>query len=181
MLADSPLRVPEVERTVRRIYRRHHEHGDEFNIRTGLDAWSEIERVIMVMNTVAGGIAGISLLVGGIGIMNIMLVSVTERTREIGVRKALGATRDAILLQFMVEAIVLCLFGGVLGLMFGIGIGQAIAGLINNLTGMDFVSVVSRNMMLFAVLFSTFVGVVFGVYPAWSGSKLDPVDALRHE
>ena len=132
-------------------------------------------------NAVAGGIAGISLIVGGIGIMNIMLVSVTERTREIGVRKALGAKRATILLQFMVEAVILCLIGGLLGIMLGLGLGAGIAAYITSLTKMTFISVISPSMMLFAAGFSMFVGVTFGVYPAWRASRLDPVEALRHE
>jgi len=130
---------------------------------------------------VAGGIAGISLIVGGIGIMNIMLVSVTERTREIGVRKALGATRSNILWQFLIEALILCMFGGMLGILLGLGLGSALAAYITSLTGMTFISVISQKMMFLAVGFSLFVGVTFGVYPAWRASQLDPVEALLHE
>ncbi|MCD6308512.1 MAG: ABC transporter permease [Candidatus Latescibacteria bacterium] len=173
--------VPAVAEAMKRVYKRLHEHGEEFNIRTGEQAIEEINRVLLIMKAVAGGIAGISLIVGGIGIMNIMLVSVTERTREIGIRKALGAKRGAILFQFLVEAVVLCLFGGMLGVMLGLGLGSLIAIYITSLTKMTFISVVSPKMMLLAVSFSVFVGVTFGVYPAWRASRLDPVDALRHE
>lgn len=179
--AKSPEHIDEVVDAMKRIYRRYHEHGDEFNIRTGEVAIEEINRVLLIMKAVAGGIAGISLLVGGIGIMNIMLVSVTERTREIGIRKALGATRSNILHQFMVEAVVLCLFGGMLGIGLGLMIGKIISLYITSLTGMTFLSVISPNLMFFTVGFSLFVGLTFGVYPAWRASRLDPVECLRYE
>jgi len=113
--------------------------------------------------------------------MNIMLVSVTERTSEIGIRMALGAKRSNILFQFVVEAVILCLFGGLLGICLGLLLGSGIATYITHLTKMPFRSVVSPNMMFFAVGFSLFVGLTFGVYPAWRASRLDPVEALRHE
>jgi len=177
----SPEYIDEVAAAMRRVYRRLHEHGDEFNIRTGVEALEEVNRTLLIMKIVAGGIAGISLIVGGIGIMNIMLVSVTERTREIGTRKALGATRSNILWQFLVEAVILCLVGGMLGVILGLLLGTGLAAYITSLTGMDFISVISPKMMFFAVGFSLFVGVVFGVYPAWRASRLDPVEALRYE
>ena len=177
----SPEVVEEVVEAMKRVYKRLHEHGDEFGIRTGQEAMEHINKVLLIMKAVAGGIAGISLLVGGIGIMNIMLVSVTERTREVGIRKAMGAKRANILWQFLVEAVVLCLFGGLLGIMLGLGIGAVIAAYITSLTNMTFTSVIPPNMMLLAVGFSLFVGITFGVYPAWRASQLDPVEALRHE
>ncbi|MCE5250013.1 ABC transporter permease [bacterium] len=176
-----PEDVSEIADTMRRVYKRIHEHGDEFNIRTGDAAMEEINRVLMIMKAVAGGIAGISLLVGGIGIMNIMLVSVTERTREIGIRKALGATRSNILHQFIVEAVVLCLFGGMLGIGLGLLFGKVISLYISSITHMTFLSVISPKLMMIAVGFSLFVGLTFGVYPAWRASRLDPVEALRYE
>ena len=179
--AKRPEDVEEVAEAMKRVYKRRHEHGDEFNIRTGLEELAEINKVLLIMKAVAGGIAGISLLVGGIGIMNIMLVSVTERTREIGVRKSLGAKRSNILWQFMVEAVVLCLVGGILGIILGFTLGAGIAAYITSLTNMTFISVISLKMMLFAAGFSLFVGVTFGVYPAWRASRLNPVEALRHE
>jgi len=179
--ATSPEHTPEVVAAIKRVYKRLHKHGEDFNIRTMEQEMQQISRVILIMKAVAGGIAGISLLVGGIGIMNIMLVSVTERTREIGVRKALGAKRGAILLQFIVEAIVLCMIGGALGILLGIGFGAGMAALITKLTSITFISVMSTKMMIFAVSFSLFVGVTFGSYPAWRASRLDPVEALRQE
>ncbi len=179
--AKQPEDVEEVADAMRRVYRRIHPHGDEFIIRTGLEMLDEINKIILIMKAVAGGIAGISLLVGGIGIMNIMLVSVTERTREIGIRMALGAKRSNILWQFLVESVVLCLAGGILGIVLGVLIGGGIAAYITSLTHMTFSSVISQKMMLFAVGFSLFVGTTFGVYPAWRASKFDPVEALRYE
>ena len=166
---------------MRRVYRRYHDHGDDFNIRTGEAELDQINRVLLIMKAVAGGVAGISLIVGGIGIMNIMLVSVTERTREIGIRKALGATRSNILHQFIVEAVVLCLFGGMLGIGLGVLIGKVISLYITSLTHMTFLSVISPKLMLISVGFSLFVGLTFGVYPAWRASRLDPVESLCHE
>ncbi|MFC1509393.1 ABC transporter permease [Candidatus Omnitrophota bacterium] len=179
--AKSPEYVQEVADAMRRVYKRRHVHGKDFNIRTGAAALEQINKVILIMKAVAGGIAGISLLVGGIGIMNIMLVSVTERTREIGIRKSLGATRSNILHQFMVEAIVLCLFGGLLGVGLGLLFGKGISAYITSITKMSFLSVMSPSLTLIAVGFSLFIGVTFGVYPAWRASQLDPVEALRHE
>ncbi|MBN1293776.1 MAG: ABC transporter permease [Candidatus Latescibacteria bacterium] len=179
--AKSPEYVDEVVDAMKRVYRRYHDHGDEYNIRTGEGELEEINRVLLIMKAVAGGVAGISLIVGGIGIMNIMLVSVTERTREIGVRKALGATRSNILHQFIVEAVVLCLFGGMLGIGLGLIIGKAISIYITSITHMTFISLISPKLMMIAVGFSLSVGLIFGVYPAWRASRLDPVEALRHE
>ncbi len=179
--AKTPADVGTVVESMRRVYKRLHAHGDDFNIRTGQEALDQVNKILFILKVVAGGIAGISLLVGGIGIMNIMLVSVTERTREIGIRKALGANRSVILSQFLIEAIVLCLFGGLLGLALGYIIGSGLAMYITKLTGMTFISVLSVKMMALAVGFSLFVGVTFGVYPAWRASRLDPVDALRYE
>jgi len=179
--AQRPEYVDDVADAMRRVYKRLHAHGEDFMIQTGQEVLEEINKVLLIMKIVAGGIAGISLIVGGIGIMNIMLVSVTERTREIGVRKALGATRSNILWQFLIEAVTLCMFGGFLGILLGLGLGSALAAYITSLTDMTFISVISQKMMIFAVGFSLFVGVTFGVYPAWRASQLDPVEPLLHE
>jgi putative ABC transport system permease protein len=173
--------VDEIAASMRHVYKRLHEHGEEFEIMTGAAALEEVNRLILILKIIAGSVAGISLLVGGIGIMNIMLVSVTERTREIGVRKAVGAKRSDILMQFMVEALVLCLFGGLLGIVLGLSIGAGLAAFIESKTNWIFVGVVSIKMMVFAVGFSAAVGLIFGVYPAWRASRLNPVEALRME
>jgi putative ABC transport system permease protein len=123
-----------------------------------------------------GGIAAISLLVGGIGIMNIMLVSVTERTREIGIRKAIGAQRSAILMQFLIEAVVLSLTGGLLG----VGASYLILTLLRGPIGMPELTVSMGSLQL-ALSFSTAIGILFGIYPANKASKLKPIDALRYE
>ncbi len=128
-----------------------------------------------LMSLVVSAIASISLLVGGIGIMNIMLVTVTERVKEIGVRKALGATPGDILGQFLIESMMLTLFGGIIGVFAGNSLSKAVAGVINMpLT-------VNVSFTLIALLFSTGIGMFFGIYPAWKASKLDPIVALNHE
>ena len=134
-----------------------------------------INQITATMTLMLGGIAGISLLVGGIGIMNIMLVSVTERTREIGIRKALGAKRKHILSQFVVEAMTLSSIGGIIGILVGYGIASGIA----RLGGWPLVFSVPTVLLAFG--FSLGVGLFFGIYPAHKASRLDPVQALSYE
>ncbi|MCD6308511.1 MAG: ABC transporter permease, partial [Candidatus Latescibacteria bacterium] len=181
IVADAPEYVPLISERIRSQLKRQHDHGEEYRIRTGENEIVRFNRVVTIMKIVAGGIAGISLLVGGIGIMNIMLVSVTERTREIGIRKALGATRRAVMSQFLIEAMVLCLFGGALGILLGLGIGAGISAYVKKLTDLPFESIVTPGLMAFAIMYSAIIGLFFGVYPAWRASKLDPIDALRYE
>jgi putative ABC transport system permease protein len=127
------------------------------------------------MTALLGAVAAVSLLVGGIGIMNIMLVSVTERTREIGIRLAVGAMENEVLLQFLVEAVTLSLLGGVAGVAAGLGAAAAGAALLN----VPFV--LNLWIVIVAFLFSGAVGVVFGYFPARKAAQLNPIDALRHE
>lgn len=134
-----------------------------------------IGQITSVMTTIIGSIAGISLLVGGIGVMNIMLVSVTERTREIGIRKALGATRAQILVQFLIESVVLTLIGGLLGIALGLG-G---ASLVSLFAGWP--SLVSWQIVYGGVLFSMLIGIIFGLIPANKAARLDPIESLRYE
>ena len=181
VMAASPDHVNDVVKQISYVLRGFHEHGDDYRVRTAEEGIESFNRVVTIMKAVAGGISGISLIVGGIGIMNIMLVSVTERTREIGIRMALGAKRRSIMFQFLIESIVLCLFGGILGILLGISIGAGISAYVKNLTKMPFESVVTPGLMMFAVLYSAAIGLFFGVYPAVRASALDPVEALRHE
>jgi len=153
------------------------ELGDEdyFSVTNNSAILDMVGEVTGTMTVVLAGIAAISLLVGGIGIMNIMLVSVTERTREIGVRKAIGAKRGDILSQFIIEAVVLCLLGGLIGLVLGYG-GLAIAGGL-----MDMAFSMSASTISLALGFSLAVGLIFGIYPANKASRLRPIEALRYE
>ena len=172
--------VERVVAAVRRILRRHHEHGDEFEVETSEGQIDNANEFFRVLQQVGGGIAGISLLVGGIGIMNILLVSVAERTREIGIRKALGAKPRHILGQFLAESVVLSMVGGLLGILSGLGLGLGAAFVIQQLApGAPFTSIVSAESVLWAVGFSSAVGIFFGVYPAFRAARLDPVEALR--
>jgi putative ABC transport system permease protein len=166
---------------IRRVLRRYKEHGDEFQVQTADSQIQEVNKVFGIMKMVVGGIAFVSLLVGGIGIMNIMLVSVTERTREVGIRKAIGAKRWHILSQFLIESAFLCLIGGLLGVLFGLALGFGLSALITHLAHEPFPSVVSIQATLIALVFSAFWGIIFGVFPAWKASRLDPVEALRYE
>jgi len=133
------------------------------------------DQILGTLSLAIGAIAGISLVVGGIGIMNIMLVSVTERTREIGIRKALGARTKDILVQFLIESMIISAIGGVIGTALGSGI--AVIGM--SIAGAELV--ISPIVVLFAVLFSAMVGMFFGIYPARKAAKLDPIEALRYE
>ena len=165
----------EIERVLRR------EHGiapgkdNDFQIRDFTQFLATMEETTKTFTFLLGGIAAVSLLVGGIGIMNIMLVSVTERTREIGIRKALGATKRNILMQFLVEALVLCFMGGVIGIVMGVGGAIALSKIANWST------YVSMPAVGLALLFSAGVGVFFGIWPAQRAARLDPIQALRYE
>lgn len=146
---------------------------DDFTVFTQGETLSLLQNILSIMTLMLAGIASISLLVGGIGIMNIMLVSVTERTREIGIRKAVGARTMDIMVQFVIEAVMLSAFGGLVGI--GLGIGFAL--ILNNWLPAQ-ITAWSVSMAFF---FSAGVGVFFGVYPAWKAARLDPIEALRYE
>jgi putative ABC transport system permease protein len=153
---------------------------DNFAVMIATRYIEEIQKTSMVVTTIALGVVGISLLVGGVGIMNIMLVSVSERTREIGLRKAVGARSSAILLQFLVEAVMLCLLGGVVGLLAGQGITSIIVSFIPKEAEVTRIIVPPLAIVL-ALTFSGSVGLVFGMFPAIKAARLDPIEALRHE
>ena len=177
--AESAERIPEVVGQLEALLRQRHripEGGeDDFLIRNMQDMLEMATSTAQTMTILLGAIAGVSLLVGGIGIMNIMLVSVTERTREIGVRMAVGARGADILLQFLVEAVVLSVSGGLIG----IGLGYGVAHLVSVKFGWN--TLVSPDSVALAFLFSAVIGVFFGFYPARKAAGLDPIEALRYE
>jgi putative ABC transport system permease protein len=154
--------------------------ADDFTVFSQQDLLTTFQSITGILTIFLGGIAGISLLVGGIGIMNIMLVSVTERTREIGLRKALGARRRDILIQFLTESSLLSLFGGIIGIILGWLISFAV-GQIAAASGTPFTPVVGMDAITLATLFSAAVGLFFGIYPANRAAGLEPVEALRYE
>jgi putative ABC transport system permease protein len=159
-----------------------YEKDKDFDIKTTTEIAQMLGMITGTMTLMLASIAGISLLVGGVGIMNIMLVSVTERTREIGIRMAVGARSRDILLQFLVESILLSCVGGLIGFALGIGASIGITTLINSFsTGTDWPIIVSIPAAIVAFLFAAAVGAFFGFYPARRASKLDPIDALRYE
>jgi macrolide transport system ATP-binding/permease protein len=165
---------------IRAMLRRRHRltttSDDDFSIMSQKDILNTMSQITNILTLFLGGVAGISLLVGGIGIMNIMLVSVTERTREIGLRKAVGARKRDILSQFLIEASWLSVMGGIVGIALGWGLSLLIGQVISSIT-----PVVSLDSVLLATAFSAAVGVFFGLYPAWRAGNLNPIDALRYE
>jgi len=177
--AVSAPRTDEAMRQIEEALRIRHKIApgaeDDFNVRDMSDIAESASEATQILTILLGGIASISLLVGGIGIMNIMLVSVTERIREIGIRMSVGAREKDILLQFLTEAIVLSVLGGFLGIVLGIGSSRLISHFANMKT------LVSIGAIALAFLFSGSVGIFFGFYPARKASKLDPIEALRYE
>lgn len=172
--ASSDLVTTSIEAAKTILNRRHgtHDRYDAFNVQQLVSA---ADKVANILTYIIGAVAAISLGVGGIGIMNIMLVSVTERTREIGIRKALGARQSDILAQFLIEAVVLSLIGGLIGMLIGIG-GAFLASYL-----LKWPPLISWTTVLIALVFSSCVGVFFGIYPANKAAKLDPIEALRYE
>jgi putative ABC transport system permease protein len=172
---DLARAMVEVERVVRRKHGLAPGADNDFSIIDRKQFLATQQQTTEILGFLLAGIAGVSLVVGGIGIMNIMLVTVTERTREIGIRKALGATRRNILAQFLVESLVLCLLGGALGMLLGVGVARTLT----RLAGWQ--TYVSLDALALAFGFSATVGLLFGLWPAWRAARLDPITALRYE
>jgi putative ABC transport system permease protein len=179
VLAVSEDKIPDAMADIQKVLRREHRlrqgQPDDFQMQSQADFLNTLGETTQVFTFLLSGIAAVSLLVGGIGIMNIMLVSVTERTREIGIRKALGATRRNVLLQFLIEAVVLCCMGGIIGILVG-GVGAVI---MSKTAGWN--TQVSPSAIGLAFAFSAIVGILFGVWPARRAAVLDPIVALRYE
>jgi putative ABC transport system permease protein len=165
----------DLERILRREHRIRPGADNDFTIRNPQDILATQQEATQVFTTLLASIAAVSLVVGGIGIMNIMLVSVTERTREIGVRKALGARRRDIMLQFLVEALALCLIGGLIGIALGTGAAMVLS------RWMQWNTLISPEAVAVAFGFSAVVGLFFGIWPARRAARLDPIEALRYE
>ncbi len=181
--AVSAEAVPQAAEEIAQILRTRHRTAlgaDDFTVFSQSDFVQTAQTITGVLTVFLGGIAAISLLVGGIGIMNIMLVSVTERTREIGLRKAIGARKRDILIQFLTESSLLSLFGGLVGIVFGWLIAFVV-GQVASASGTPFTPKVGLDAILLATIFSTAVGLFFGLYPANRAASLQPVEALRYE
>jgi putative ABC transport system permease protein len=179
VLVDKPEDVPHVKDLIQRLMRevRHIIPGqvDDFDVEDLQEISQIVTTVTFVLTAFLSAVAAVSLLVGGIGIMNIMLVSVTERTREIGIRLAIGARARDVLLQFLIEAVVMSALGGVLGVLIGLG-GSAAA-----CAALKLPFVFQPGIIVIAVGFAAIVGVAFGFFPARRAARLDPIEALRHE
>ena len=173
--ASAMLATAQIEAILRREHRLRVGQENDFNINDSAELIAVRQEATQTFTYLLAGIALVSLLVGGIGIMNIMLVSVTERTREIGIRMSLGATRGNVLTQFLLEALTLCLVGGLLGIALGFGASKLLAELANWNTA------VSGNAVAMAVFFSVAIGLIFGIWPARRAASLNPIDALRYE
>jgi putative ABC transport system permease protein len=175
----GPELLPEVSEQITSLLRQRHRTGgdreDDFIVRTQEEISEMATATSKVMTLLLGSIAGVSLLVGGIGIMNIMLVSVTERTREIGLRMAVGARGFDILMQFLTEAVTLSVVGGLIGIGAGIGTSRLVA------AQFEWPTLISADSIILAFAFSAAIGVFFGFYPARKAARLDPIDALRYE
>lgn len=182
--ANTVEEVPKAIEEVKEVMRTRHKNQDDFfSLRDMREGMAQLDKISRVIKIALGSIAGFSLLVGGIGIMNMMLVAVTERTREIGLRKALGAKRLDIMLQFLIESIVMCIIGGALGVGVGYLAGEGMALLAVKIVQIvpEWPSVLSLQWVIISVSFSALIGISFGLYPALKASALSPIEALRTE
>ncbi len=178
--ADVDQALEEIKQTLRETHNIEDPIDDDFSVRSFRDALEMIMTITNALRYFLAAMAALSLLVGGIGIMNIMLVSVTERTREIGLRKAIGATSNQILRQFILESIFLTLIGGLIGIIGGVSLSYLVA-VVANLLEYDWTFSISIVALMTAILISMIIGIVFGYYPARRASRLNPIEALRYE
>jgi len=175
---DAVENIPQAQEDIQNLMAERHNRDPAkkpFEIRNMAEIQAALGSTTKIMSILLASIAGISLVVGGIGIMNIMLVSVTERTREIGLRKAIGARRQDIMAQFLIEALAISLLGGLSGLALGVGLSLGMA------RGAGWPMEISNLSIIVAFGFSVFIGIFFGLWPAMKASKLDPIEALRYE
>ncbi|HUX35706.1 MAG TPA: ABC transporter permease [Candidatus Paceibacterota bacterium] len=183
--ADTEANVPETVADVQAVLRNSHNitdpTKDDFYVETQAQAMQTVGNITSIITLFLAAVAAVSLVVGGIGIMNIMFVSVTERTREIGLRKALGATNKNILSQFLIEAIILTGLGGIIGVALGTGVSFGLSYLLTKFAGLAWLFSFPVNAAMLGIGVSAAIGLVFGIYPAYRASQLDPTEALRYE
>lgn len=182
MIVNDVEEIPIIKEEVAAWLDNHFEEGSDAFTMISDDFWVEqLSEGILLFKIIMGAITGISVLVGGIGVMNVLLISVTERTKEIGIRKATGAKKKDIVLQFMSESITISLVGCLFGWLVGMGGLLAFIPLVNSFVSIPFIIVINLGSVMIVLIIALLIGITFGTYPAWRASKLDPIDAIRHE